>query len=493
MGRVVNGLDGLEGLARAKAAPLGAWARLVGAAAFLSAVTYGGMVDNYFRMDDLWWLRLASEHNADLGFAVQQRDANFLFRPGQFAIFFLSFKLFGLNPAGYYLANLIIHILVSVLVYATAYAIGRDRVVALAAALFFTVAEAHQEAVTWIGAFENEIAVLFLLCFLSWVLFLEGRRAYLYFLSLVSFTLALLTNEAPVTLILLLPLYELLLARRKGALRAGQAWKYAPYLGVLLVYLGAQFLNYYSLSHVVQSGGYRPGGHVYGNYVHYLTSLVVPEVGPSILAYGYGSLVYGAVAAVRGLLAVAVPAVVAWALWRGSNAVRFWLMWIIITLSPYVLFVPELWLHPSRWTYTPSVGFAVLAGMLAGGAWGGLRGRRELWRAAGVGAGLAVLLANIGMVQVREWDLDRRTGLTRDAVGQLRSLYPQLPENATIYIAGLPQENEYDVATAIPLYYATKVRAQSIPREEAAAKEVVPGRTLVFFYEQGQLRERKGE
>ncbi len=103
-------------------------------------------------------------------------------------------SLFGMAPAAYHAASLLLHIANSWLLYFVLTAWARTRAAALWAAGFFAVYEGHQEAVIWFSAI-NEL-LLFLFGFAALALLLRARRWLLP--SLASFALALLSKETAV-------------------------------------------------------------------------------------------------------------------------------------------------------------------------------------------------------------------------------------------------------------------------------------------------------
>jgi len=123
----------------------------------------------------------------------------------------LDFKLFGLNPQGYHLVNLILHIINTLLVFALFKHIAGKNVIPFISALLFALHPMHVESVAWISERKD---VLFTAFFLSsliyWLKFIksESLKLRLYFASLLLFVCALLSKSAAVTL----PLIALLIS-----------------------------------------------------------------------------------------------------------------------------------------------------------------------------------------------------------------------------------------------------------------------------------------
>ncbi len=122
-------------------------------------------------------------------------------RPITVATYILEYSVYGLNPLGYHLSNLLIHCFNVVLVFVFAYfLINRKKLLfACAAALFFSLHPIQSEVVSVIGFRANLLSVLFALLSLNCVSLLEftAKKYYkiLYVLVLVFAILSLLSKE----------------------------------------------------------------------------------------------------------------------------------------------------------------------------------------------------------------------------------------------------------------------------------------------------------
>ena len=123
-----------------------------------------------------------------------------------------EYRLFGLDPFGYHLINLILHAANTFLVFALALKIiglatggeGKDRALAGAAmgALAFGLHPQHVESVAWVSELKDVLCGLFfLLSILAYWRYTEGgRKALFYMLSIISFILALMSKPMAVSL-----------------------------------------------------------------------------------------------------------------------------------------------------------------------------------------------------------------------------------------------------------------------------------------------------
>lgn len=143
-------------------------------------------------------------HNDFWGIPMSKEQSHKSYRPLCVLSFRLNYFLHGLEPLGYHLVNLVLHILVTVLLYKVSGHYVRPHT-AYVASLLFAVHPIHTEAVTGaVGRAELLSAIFFLL-----TLHLYNRSSLLL-ASLTSF-LAMLSKEVGVTVIGLCYVHELLL------------------------------------------------------------------------------------------------------------------------------------------------------------------------------------------------------------------------------------------------------------------------------------------
>jgi tetratricopeptide (TPR) repeat protein len=149
------------------------------------------------------------------------------------SMFWIEWRLWGTNPTGYHVVNLILHVVDSLLVWAVLRQLSIPG--AFLAALLFTVHPVNVESVAWIAQCKNLLAMLFfLLSILYWLKWdgqqtarrhtiHESQTAFRgvspYWLSLFWFLLAMLSKGS----VAILPLVLMLIAwwrRRKFDARA---------------------------------------------------------------------------------------------------------------------------------------------------------------------------------------------------------------------------------------------------------------------------------
>lgn len=282
----------------------------------------------------------------------------------------------GMTPWPYYASSLLVHVVNCLLIFG----LGRLRFLgpaaAAGAAFFFAVHEGHQEAIMWLsGSTEVFQFCGGLVALLALLRVQEGVRPVLWSaVSATGYAFALLSKESGV---ILLPLFAITLAWEYGWRRVRWPWL-IPH--VLLT--GLAFLSVIE-SRRVASFRFNDGSF----------SLQAPFV----LTLG------------RSLFALAWP----WALaavlflaarhrWRQHvRGLVFALAWAVIAFGPY-LFLTYTTRVPSRQTYLPSLGAALIVGI----ALTALPSKR--WVATVL---TVCLLHNVGYL----WTVKRRQFLERAA------------------------------------------------------------------------------
>ena len=350
-----------------------------------------GAVSNYYRPMFLLWLRL-------------------------------NHMVFELQPWGWHLTSLLMHLGVTLSVYFLALRLTRERLTAAFAAMIFGLHPVHVEGIVWISGVTEPLLALFFIT--SFLCHLRSRgnnpQSKVWTgLSVFLFLGALFSKETAVTLPVFVFLYEWLFRSPQGtSSRRAQtnsqiqrirnaAGAVLPYLGATPVYLVLRGVALQGLSHTLTP---LP-----------LTTLVFTA--PSLLWFYIKRLVWPVrmtltyttpyVSAPHwdafGLPLVAMGAVafVVWA-WgrrplgpsgdglpwceRKGRLIAFASAWILLPLLPplnLTAFPMNDFVH-DRYTYLPSVGFAIIAAMV-------LRsiriGRTQVWGLSAIQLGIAAMVS----------------------------------------------------------------------------------------------------
>jgi hypothetical protein len=196
--------------------------------------------------------------------------------------------------------------------------------------------------VVWVAAITDLLpATWYFLALWMYLLFLQGRGGLFYAISLAAFLACLLTHESSATLLPMIVVLEALtMVESEGRIRPTSfgtlAKRYAPFALLLAAYLAVEYIVN-SRSYLMTEGRYQVGWHAVTHGLDYLISL----------AMGVHNM------ASRALAIVAVAALLV----LGTPRVRFWVVWIIVTIVPSTFFT---WQNSSRYLYLPAAGFAML-------------------------------------------------------------------------------------------------------------------------------------
>jgi tetratricopeptide (TPR) repeat protein len=346
-------------------------------------------------------------------FWSEVHEGSHYYRPLVSLSFFLDLQLWGLNPFGFHLTNLLAHLATALAVLALARRLSGDTLAVAIAGLAFALHPIHTESVTFISGRTDVLATLFfLLSLLGYARWREGGGALPLAGSLSAFFLALTAKEVAVTLPVVLALYDWLVARRpegaEGSAVGRAVARLAPYGGVIALYIGVRMV---SLGALVQSD---PG--VWGTLATRLltTAKIVATYAWLVLVPFPANAHYVIVPveapppaawwAAAGFLSVLLGATV-WTVRRaplwGFGALWFWVC-LVPSVGVNLLALPTV-VMAERFLYLPSVGFCLLVGMGLGralGAEGGAGASQPLRRAPALAAAV-LFLAYIGLTHWR--------------------------------------------------------------------------------------------
>jgi hypothetical protein len=301
------------------------------------------------------------------------------YRPMYPLSFLLDYKAWGFNPAGFHLTNVLYHAFAGAALYVLLVLMtGRWRLSLLASSLF-ALHTVHTEAVDWIsGRSEAQAGLFVLLSFIFCIMARrrrKGRAALLFSVSVLWFSLALLSKEVAVMFPLVLVLYEALWGRHE---RGGARYLYLAFFGAATaVYfalrveaVGAVFGSFESMgfSDVPPDMDWAQRlSAVLAVSVSYLRLLVAPVGLRNYYAVDVPESPFEAASLARVAILVAVFAGIFYSL-RKSKTVFFWssftiLMLLPVTASYAVSSKFAQTLMSERYLYLPSAGFCVLAAL----------------------------------------------------------------------------------------------------------------------------------
>lgn len=133
------------------------------------------------------------------------------YRPIQTLTYIFDYHIFRLNPWGYHLSNVLLHVVCVLLIYSFISLLTKDKIISIITSLLFAVHPIHTEAVTYIsGRADILAAIFFLLTLIIYIRYLSSakiRGLYIFF-SAFTYILSILCKEVVLVLPFIIILYN---------------------------------------------------------------------------------------------------------------------------------------------------------------------------------------------------------------------------------------------------------------------------------------------
>ncbi len=283
------------------------------------------------------------------------RKWNF-YRPLQMATYMIDYSLWKLNPKGYHLTNILLHVLAALSLYYLVYRLFNDNLLALLTGIFFVVHPVHTEAVTYISGRADSLALLFMLsCFLLYLKSPPSKNIGIVLLMLLSYAAALLSKEISLILPILLLLYHYSF---KEKLKIKEFSSVAS-LALIYILLRVTFLKTPSIAiaHPTTLMERLPSFLVAVN--NYTGLLLFPF--DLHMEYEHKLFSLGDPRAVLGIMILFASLFFAFKQKKSSKLVFFSIAWFFLALLPVSNLFPINAYMAEHWLYLPSIGFFIIA------------------------------------------------------------------------------------------------------------------------------------
>ncbi|HEY5975538.1 MAG TPA: hypothetical protein VIU41_12415 [Geobacteraceae bacterium] len=336
----------------------------------ISVYAVTGGFDFLATWDDKWYV---TSNEAVQGFTREHlRQAFSAFYVSNYApLHILSYMidhlLWGMNPAGYHLENILLHLANGLLFYRLLRRLDMTELQAGAAAWIFLLHPAQAETVAWVSQRKSLLAMFFfLLALLGYLAFISRRtgRVIPYLLSLVCICAALLSKSVTVIFPAIALLYDCTYDRDGSRSMSRRLLDKLPFMLVAGVVAAMAILSLADGAKEAGSLEYPGGSRLAAFFtmvpvlLTYVRDCFWPfQLSPYYLVierqtpdWIFTSSMFGVV------LLVALGGF----LYRHARALLFWYGLFFIALVPVLQFVPLVTLKNDRYLYTPLLGFAVL-------------------------------------------------------------------------------------------------------------------------------------
>lgn len=314
----------------------------------------------FVNWDDPWYVLkneyIRSWHPSNLcDIATQVINRNY--SPMIIYTLLVEHTLFGAEPAGYHIVNVLLHMLNTALVFVLVSRLARSQSVGWATAAFFAIHPVQIESVAWVSSIKGLVVGAFILAHLICVMRPE-RTPKQELWGLVFFAFAILSKALTVVVPAIVLLYDLLVCRKKFS--DALTRQFIPGLlsvWILLITMGAQ---------VSELGGVRD--HMTLSKLHILAvdSIILWNYVAMLLCPQQLSVLYNpATTDIATQVAVASLcwAVVGFACWKVRRSHPFIPLSVasfFLLLLPVLNLTPITTLMNDRYLYMPSIPFFAL-------------------------------------------------------------------------------------------------------------------------------------
>ncbi len=324
--------------------------------------------NQFIQHSQYFWQGMTSDVWAFRG-GVDETRSNY-WRPVFVAWLALNYKLFGLEPAGWHVLNILAHILATLLAYRVLVVLMLQPAVCALVTWIFATHPIHVQSVTWISGVPDVLVAIFLLgSFLFYLAMRERRRPSYLILSLLLFALALLSKENAIAFPAIVFLTDLALNKDQRKLSkpvfASAFGRSVPFFACAVVFLLVRYL----LIHVVRSLAPQAPGiatvllTMPSILMFYLKQVVFPfELGPNHGLRYVNSSNIGLANFFVPLVLIAALAYGIYKLIHRDKAYGIGLTWFLLPLVPALdvrIFLPET-LVQDRYLYLPMFGLLII-------------------------------------------------------------------------------------------------------------------------------------
>lgn len=267
------------------------------------------------------------------------------YRPLLIISFIVDYQLWGPNPFGFHLSNVLLHALNACMVYLLAFLLFKQRIFAFTAGLLFTSHPIQTEAVAWISG-RNDVLLTFftlitIICFIKWRRSEGKERVLTYTGFLLGYSCVLLTKESGIMVPVLIVLIDYFFRNNLPCTLGFRKKAYLPLAVISVLYI---CLRIYLLGRtefaIAGLDTIQILSRVITTYVYYFKMLLFPvfqSANPLIISFVSS---FTEPTFITSFMLVIMLVVVTVACWNRFWELSFFILWICVTLLPVSGIIP---------------------------------------------------------------------------------------------------------------------------------------------------------
>lgn len=369
-------------------------------------LSYYPSFDTYLFGDDYHWM------NNTLGSSIYDLfNPNFYqgfwYRPTFAILLNIIYSIFGNHLFPYKLANVLIHLLNSILLlYYLTIHVKLNRHLSLICSLSFMTYYVYSFDVLWVSNCCTMLVGLFYItALIMGDKYLQSKRKVFFYINMILFYLALLSKEIAIIILPMLIVQKWINDREVNLLEILR--EYAPFILILALYLVMMAKT------LIMNEGY-------GRYSNYGLGLHTIENLPKYIyrffdcsgISKYSEFLQGILVIIIYILTIVVL--------KCFHRVKFFIIHTIVAILPFCLLNSYI---DYRYLYIPGIGFCVLSGMLI---WEALR--KDI-RHAGISILAAIfLIFNISGIHNQDKIIEAAwTQFDEAFIAEVKAMYPTFP------------------------------------------------------------------
>jgi hypothetical protein len=323
------------------------------------------------------------------------------------------------------------------------------------------------------------MTAFFLLAVTNYVRYEEEGKSANLFGSLISFIAGLLTYEASITLLLILPLYSIIkngrISPRKDLIKL---W---PWALVGLCYLALYFAKAHFFKANFDSK-YQIGPHFLLNELNYLSTLIIPFLTSYKLSAVLPQALLNSINMTKGLLMALMPILILFLFIKADRISRFFVIWPVLTFLPFSFFtLPPV----SRYMCLPSVGFVILLASLMVYLY--QRSRSSTGKNAVIIISCLIIAVYLTTMMGYQKLFTYKKEIRRAILHDLGRVLPKINRGSDLYFIDIPIRQD-EITYMIYLWFNESYQVEVIDKVLLVDTKTKEG-PYFFTYENGHLKQ----